>query len=76
MGWFNIVCCTQTMKPETNIFNNSDKINFPNTDDIEDILLTVNYQNVKLNNPNEIFKDLSKEIEAILKPKEKNLLEE
>ena len=33
-------------------------------------------QNVKLNDPNEIFTVLAKEIETILKPKEKNLLEE
>ena len=38
--------------------------------------LTKCVQNIKLNDPNEIFKVLSKEIEAILKPKEKNLLEE
>ena len=38
--------------------------------------LTKCVQNVKLNDPNEIFIALAKEIEDILKPKEKNLLEE
>ena len=38
--------------------------------------LTKCVQNIKLNNPNEIFTVLAKEIEAILKPKEKNLLQE
>ena len=38
--------------------------------------LTKCIQNVKLNDPNEIYTVLAKEIETILKPKEKNLLEE
>ena len=38
--------------------------------------LTKCVQNIKLNNPNEIFTVLAKEIETILKPKEKNLLQE